>query len=339
MAQQIINIGVTANDGTGDGLRAGAGKINANFTELYAKSDRITVTQPVDLDCMETRILALDASVVLKGVWSAAAGTFPGGGTAQAGESWIVSGAGTVGGVDFAVNDRIIAILDNASAATFAANRFKADYSDVYQIPAQVVSQVVSAHESLTPLPNQAELDNGTGTSVRRWTVAWLKQAVGTFVNMLGTTLAAKATPVAADRVLIYDSAASYGSRAAPMSAFTFEAFTVAVSDETTAPTAGTAKITFRMPFAMVLTAVRASVKTAPTGAMIIVDVNEAGVSIFSTALSIDASEKTSVTAAVPAVISDANLADDAEITIDIDQVGSTVAGAGLKVTFIGYRP
>ncbi|MFZ5710339.1 MAG: hypothetical protein ACOY4T_11765 [Pseudomonadota bacterium] len=335
MAQQIINIGVTANDGTGDGLRAGAGKINANFTELYAKSNQITVTQPVDLDWMETRILALDASVVLKGVWSAAAGTFPGGGTAQAGESWIVSVAGTVGGVDFAVNDRIIAILDNASAVTFAANWFKADYSDVYQTPAQVVS----AYESLTPLPNQAELDNGTGTSVRRWTVAWLKQAVGTFVNMLGTTLAAKATPVAADRVLIYDSAASYGSRVAPMSAFTFEAFTVAVSDEATALTAGTAKITFRMPFAMVLTAVRASVKTAPTGATIIVDVNEANVSIFSTALSIDVSQKTSVTAAVPAVISDANLADDAEITIDIDQVGSTVAGAGLKVTFIGYRP
>ncbi|MGE4321917.1 MAG: hypothetical protein AB7E60_02685 [Sphingobium sp.] len=36
MAQQIINTGATANDGTGDDLRAGAGKINANFTELYA---------------------------------------------------------------------------------------------------------------------------------------------------------------------------------------------------------------------------------------------------------------------------------------------------------------
>jgi len=35
MAQQIINIGSTVNDGTGDTLRTGAQKINANFAELY----------------------------------------------------------------------------------------------------------------------------------------------------------------------------------------------------------------------------------------------------------------------------------------------------------------
>lgn len=112
----------------------------------------------------------------------------------------------------------------------------------------------------------------------------------------------------------------------------------VACSDETTALTTGTAKVTFRMPFAMTLTAVRASVTTAPTGSTLIVDINEAGSTILSTKLSIDASEKTSTTAATAAVISDTALADDAEITIDIDQVGSTVAGAGLKVWLIGTR-
>jgi hypothetical protein len=35
MAQQILNIGSTVNDGTGDTLRPGAQKINANFAELY----------------------------------------------------------------------------------------------------------------------------------------------------------------------------------------------------------------------------------------------------------------------------------------------------------------
>jgi hypothetical protein len=35
MAKQTINIGTTANDGTGDSLRDGADKINDNFTELY----------------------------------------------------------------------------------------------------------------------------------------------------------------------------------------------------------------------------------------------------------------------------------------------------------------
>jgi hypothetical protein len=108
--------------------------------------------------------------------------------------------------------------------------------------------------------------------------------------------------------------------------------FVIAVSDETTDLTTGTNKVYFRMPYAGTLLAVRATVNTAPTGSTLIVDINEAGTSLLSTKLSIDASEKTSTTAAVPAVISDSALADDAEITIDIDQIGSTVAGKGLKV-------
>jgi hypothetical protein len=110
----------------------------------------------------------------------------------------------------------------------------------------------------------------------------------------------------------------------------------VAASDETTALTAGTAKITFRMPRAVTLTAVRASLTTAQaSGNIFTVDINEAGSSILSTKLTIDNTEKTSTTAATPAVISDANLADDAEMTIDIDQIGNGTA-TGLKVALIG---
>lgn len=116
------------------------------------------------------------------------------------------------------------------------------------------------------------------------------------------------------------------------------EVIMVAVSDESTDLATGTAQLTFRMPFGMTLTGVRASVATAPTGATITVDVNESGTSVLSTKVTIDAGEKTSTTAATPPVISDSALADDAEITIDIDQVGSTVAGAGLKVSLIGTR-
>lgn len=112
----------------------------------------------------------------------------------------------------------------------------------------------------------------------------------------------------------------------------------IAASDESTALTTGTAKVTFRVPHAMTVTAVRANVNTAPTGATINVDINEGGVSILSTVITIDASEETSTTAATPPVISDSALADDAEITIDIDQIGSGTAGAGLKVWLIGTR-
>ncbi len=110
----------------------------------------------------------------------------------------------------------------------------------------------------------------------------------------------------------------------------------MACSDETTAITTGTAKVTFRMPYAMTLTAVRASVGTAPTGSTIIIDIKESGTTILSTKLSIDAGAKTSTTAASQAVISDTALADDAEITVNFDQVGSSVAGAGVKIYLIG---
>jgi hypothetical protein len=111
-----------------------------------------------------------------------------------------------------------------------------------------------------------------------------------------------------------------------------------AASDETTALTTGTAKVTFRMPHAMTLTGVRASLTTAQTsGSIFTVDINENGTSVLSTKLTIDNNEKTSVTAAIPAVISDTSLADDSEITIDIDQIGNGTA-KGLKITLIGFR-
>ena len=118
----------------------------------------------------------------------------------------------------------------------------------------------------------------------------------------------------------------------------TARSLTVACSDETSDLTTGTAKATFRMPSAATITAVRASVTTAPVGSALTVDINESGSTILSTKLTIDAGEKTSTTAATAAVISDASIADDAEMTIDIDAIGSSTAGAGLKVT-IYYNP
>lgn len=110
----------------------------------------------------------------------------------------------------------------------------------------------------------------------------------------------------------------------------------IACSDETTALTAGAGKVTFRMPYAFTLSAVRASLTTAQTGGSILtVDINEGGASILSAKLTIDNGEKTSTSAATAAVISDTALADDAEITIDLDQVGDGTA-KGLKVALIG---
>ena len=116
------------------------------------------------------------------------------------------------------------------------------------------------------------------------------------------------------------------------------ESIVLAASDETTALTTGTAKVTFRMPYAFTVSGVRASLSTAQTsGSIFTVDINDSGTTILSTKLTIDNTEKTSTTATTAAVISDTALADDAEITIDIDQVGDGTA-KGLKVVLIGTR-
>jgi hypothetical protein len=113
-------------------------------------------------------------------------------------------------------------------------------------------------------------------------------------------------------------------------------AIPIACGDESTAIEAGASKVTFRMPFAMTLSAVRASLTTAQTsGNTFTVDINVGGTSILSTKLTIDNAEKTSTTAGAVAVISDSDLADDEEVSIDVDQIGDGTA-TGLKVYLIG---
>ena len=111
----------------------------------------------------------------------------------------------------------------------------------------------------------------------------------------------------------------------------------VAVGDESTALAAGTAKITFRMPFAMTLDAIpRGSLTTASSSGVVQVDINLNGTTIFSTELTIDENELTSTTAGTPAVLSTTALTDDGQITIDI--VADGTSAAGLKVLLRGYR-
>jgi len=140
----------------------------------------------------------------------------------------------------------------------------------------------------------------------------------------------------AADYVLSYDATDGSLKKVLHRNVKPIETITIAVGDETTAITTGTAKVTFRMPYAFTVTAVRASVNTVSSSGTPTVDINEGGVSILSTKLTIDASEKTSTTAATAAVLSDTSLADDAEMTIDIDTAGT--GAKGLKVQIIGYR-
>ena len=94
-----------------------------------------------------------------------------------------------------------------------------------------------------------------------------------------------------------------------------------------------------RMPFAFELSELpRAFCNTAPTGANLQFDITEAGSTIFSTKLEIDATEKTSTTAPAPSVLSDTTLANDSIISFNCDQIGSSTSGAGIKLVLLGYE-
>ena len=90
-----------------------------------------------------------------------------------------------------------------------------------------------------------------------------------------------------------------------------------------------------RMPYDFRLTEVRASVKYA--GSLVTVDIQESGVSILSTLLTIDSGEKTSTTAATPVVISDYELGNDNEVVVNLT-IGEGEAPRDLKIYLIGYR-
>jgi hypothetical protein len=107
----------------------------------------------------------------------------------------------------------------------------------------------------------------------------------------------------------------------------------IALGDESTAITTGAAKVTVRAPRAMTLTKVKASLTTAGSTSSAF-DVNLNGTSVFSTTLTIDASEKTSETAATAAVLSTTAISADDELTFDIDTAGTSAAGA--KITLVG---
>lgn len=114
------------------------------------------------------------------------------------------------------------------------------------------------------------------------------------------------------------------------------EVIVVSISDETTALTSGGGKMTFRMPYALVLQSVKATVTTASSSGNPTFDINQAGTSILGTKLSIDANETSSDSATTPATIVDKYLDDDALISIDIDTAGTGTKGA--KVYLAGYR-
>lgn len=281
------------------------------------------------------------------GVWDASVGTFPGGGTAQAGESWIVSVGGTVGGVVFAADDRLIAIVDNASTGTYAANWHKADYSDLVQSVAGLTGAV-----SASGLRTAINVEDGADVTDAANVLAALAAAAAdidvnaqTLRDVNGIELAESAdhpeTP-AAGKGQVW---VSNGTRQRPQ--FTDDAgvdfdlvyhvLEFTMSDEETPLTTGQ-KFARDMAYGMVITRVYASLTTAGTTSAITVDIEDEGTSILNAVLSISAGSNNAETSTFAAAASSYVFSKGDLLTADIDSVDSGGTGAGLQITLEGYR-
>ncbi len=96
---------------------------------------------------------------------------------------------------------------------------------------------------------------------------------------------------------------------------------------------------TFRLPFDVTLTEVRASLGTAQvSGTEIEVDVRVGVSSIFTTPITIENGERTSVTSLTPAVLDTTEFTSDDELIVDVTAIGDGTA-AELRLTLIGTTP
>lgn len=199
----------------------------------------------------------------------------------------------------------------------------------------------------ISELATTAELDAGTDTT-RAVTVAAIE----------GSARSAKVDGIAAsannyshpnhsgDVTSTGDGATVIASDAVTLSkiaaAAKTESISLALGDESTVLAAASSSVpvvAFHMPYGFVLTDVKVGCTVAPTGAALLtVDVHEAGTTVLSTKVTVDASEKTSGTAATAPVVSDSALAVDSLIEIFVDQIDTDNVAAGVKVYLIGYQ-
>lgn len=121
------------------------------------------------------------------------------------------------------------------------------------------------------------------------------------------------------------------------------ETIPIALGDESTVLAAASTSVpvvTYNIPYGFEVTNVIASCTVAPTGASLLtVDVHDDGTTIMATTkVTLDATEKTSATAATQPVISSGTVAANSLIEIFVDQLDTNNVAAGLKVWLIGYQ-
>lgn len=113
--------------------------------------------------------------------------------------------------------------------------------------------------------------------------------------------------------------------------------FVIACSDETTTIAAGSNVARFIAPRAFELTEVIGSLNTASSSGLVQVNLTRNGVSVFTTQLTIDQGETTSLTAATPAVLTSPAISVAKGDLFGVSIVDDGTNAAGLKLYLVGW--
>jgi len=246
-----------------------------------------------------------------------------------------------VGGTEF-VTDEVLAIGPAGAAATIEVGTVTTGAAGTDVVVTNVGDEVNAVFDITIPRGDTGASGAGTGDMVAAQNLNDVVSKPTAFANIKqaatesDTGVVELATVAEANTGTDTTRAVTPAGTLSSIKANSPEVFIVSISDETTSITTGTAKVTFRIPFDMTLTAVRASLSTVSSSGTPTFDINKNGTTMLSTKLTIDANEKTSTTATTAAVISVSSITNDDEITIDIDTAGTGAKGA--KITLIGTR-
>lgn len=110
----------------------------------------------------------------------------------------------------------------------------------------------------------------------------------------------------------------------------------ISLSDETSQVLTGTNKSIFYSPYAFTITDVRASLSMSGSVSATTIDVKLTGTTIFSTKITIDSGQYTSIDSATQRVITATTVPSNSKISVDITTVGT--GATGCKLYLIGTR-
>ena len=115
------------------------------------------------------------------------------------------------------------------------------------------------------------------------------------------------------------------------------ESIVLPISDESTDLTTGDSVYTFFLPYSCTVDKIYASVNGQCAGSSIQVDILKNGTSLFDSS-KLTVPTNSDMNTVQPDYDSGVVLAAFSKMTFNIDQIGSTAAGYGLKVMFILHR-